>query len=163
MVMVKPGLPYLDIVRRVKDEFRAPTFVYHVSGEYAMLKAAAQRGWLDERACVMEVLTAFKRAGADGILTYFALDAARLAEGAGDNGPLLKLRASLRVDASCPVKSRSSSCFDCREFRPLDRLAFRARPDRQAQFARREHRDLDRYAVVAPRCIPARTHGSSPA
>jgi len=72
MVMVKPGLPYLDIVRRVKDEFMAPTFVYHVSGEYAMLKAAAARGWLDERACVMEVLTAFKRAGADGILTYYA-------------------------------------------------------------------------------------------
>jgi porphobilinogen synthase len=76
MVMVKPGLPYLDIVRRVKDEFRAPTFVYHVSGEYAMLKAASARGWLDERPCVMEVLTAFKRAGADGILTYYALDAA---------------------------------------------------------------------------------------
>ncbi|MCC7484138.1 MAG: porphobilinogen synthase [Burkholderiales bacterium] len=76
MVMVKPGLPYLDIVRRVKQEFRAPTFVYHVSGEYAMLKAAAERGWLDERACVMEVLTAFKRAGADGILTYFAFEAA---------------------------------------------------------------------------------------
>jgi porphobilinogen synthase len=76
MVMIKPGLPYLDIVRRVKDEFRAPTFVYHVSGEYAMLKAACARGWLDERACVMEVLTAFKRAGADGILTYYALDAA---------------------------------------------------------------------------------------
>jgi porphobilinogen synthase len=76
MVMVKPGLPYLDIVRRVKDEFKAPTFVYHVSGEYSMLKAAAARGWLDERPCVMEVLTAFKRAGADGILTYYALDAA---------------------------------------------------------------------------------------
>jgi porphobilinogen synthase len=76
MVMVKPGLPYLDIVRRVKDEFRAPTFVYHVSGEYAMLKAACARGWLEERPCVMEVLTAFKRAGADGILTYYALDAA---------------------------------------------------------------------------------------
>ena len=76
MVMVKPGMPYLDIVQRVKNEFRAPTFVYHVSGEYAMLKAAAARGWLDERACVMEVLTAFKRAGADGILTYYALDAA---------------------------------------------------------------------------------------
>ena len=76
MVMVKPGLPYLDIVRRVKDEFKAPTFVYHVSGEYAMLKAAVLRGWLDERACVMEVLTAFKRAGADGILTYYAFEAA---------------------------------------------------------------------------------------
>jgi porphobilinogen synthase len=76
MVMVKPGLPYLDIVRRVKDEFKAPTFVYHVSGEYAMLKAACARGWLEERPCVMEVLTAFKRAGADGILTYYALDAA---------------------------------------------------------------------------------------
>jgi porphobilinogen synthase len=77
MVMVKPGMPYLDVVRRVKDEFKAPTFVYQVSGEYAMLKAAAQNGWLDERACVLEALLSFKRAGADGILTYFALDAAR--------------------------------------------------------------------------------------
>ena len=77
MVMVKPGLPYLDIVRRVKDTFKAPTFVYNISGEYAMLKAAAARGWLDERACVLEVLTAFKRAGADGILTYHAHAAAR--------------------------------------------------------------------------------------
>ena len=77
MVMVKPGMPYLDIVRRVKDEFKAPTFVYQVSGEYAMLKAAAQNGWLNEQACVLESLLAFKRAGADGILTYFALDAAR--------------------------------------------------------------------------------------
>lgn len=77
MVMVKPGMPYLDIVRRVKDEFRAPTFVYQVSGEYAMLKAAAQNGWLNEEACVLESLLAFKRAGADGILTYFALDAAQ--------------------------------------------------------------------------------------
>ena len=72
MVMVKPGMPYLDIVRRVKDSFGAPTFAYQVSGEYAMLKAAAQNGWLDERAVVMESLLAFKRAGADGILTYFA-------------------------------------------------------------------------------------------
>ena len=78
MVMVKPGLPYLDIVRRVKDEFRMPTFAYQVSGEYAMLKAAAQNGWLDHDAAMMEVLGAFKRAGADGVLTYFALDAARL-------------------------------------------------------------------------------------
>jgi porphobilinogen synthase len=77
MVMVKPGLPYLDIVRRVKDAFRAPTFVYQVSGEYAMLKAAAANGWLDERSCVLEALLAIKRAGADGIFTYFALDAAR--------------------------------------------------------------------------------------
>jgi porphobilinogen synthase len=77
MVMVKPGMPYLDIVRRVKDEFKAPTFVYQVSGEYAMLKAAALNGWLDEKACVLEALLAFKRAGADGILTYFALDAAK--------------------------------------------------------------------------------------
>ncbi len=76
MVMVKPGLPYLDIVRRVKDTFGAPTAVYQVSGEYAMLKAAAGNGWLDERACVLEALTAFKRAGADAILTYFALTAA---------------------------------------------------------------------------------------
>src|SRR5215203_4736121 len=77
MVMVKPGLPYLDIVRRVKDEFRMPTFAYQVSGEYAMLKAAAQNGWLDHDATMMEVLGAFKRAGADGVLTYFALEAAR--------------------------------------------------------------------------------------
>jgi porphobilinogen synthase len=77
MVMVKPGLPYLDIVRRVKDEFKAPTYVYQVSGEYAMLKAAFKNGWLDEKQCAMEALLAFKRAGADGILTYFALDAAR--------------------------------------------------------------------------------------
>jgi porphobilinogen synthase len=77
MVMVKPGLPYLDIVRRVKDRFGAPTFVYQVSGEYAMLKAAAQNGWLDERAVAMESLLSIKRAGADAILTYYALDAAR--------------------------------------------------------------------------------------
>jgi porphobilinogen synthase len=76
MVMVKPGMPYLDIVRRVKDEFGAPTMVYQVSGEYAMLKAAGQNGWIDERKCVMEALLSFKRAGADAILTYFALDAA---------------------------------------------------------------------------------------
>jgi porphobilinogen synthase len=81
MVMVKPGLPYLDIVRRVKQEFGAPTFVYQVSGEYAMLKAAFQNGWLDERTCVLEALLAFKRAGADGILTYFALDAAEWLRG----------------------------------------------------------------------------------
>ena len=77
MVMVKPGLPYLDIVRRVKDTFGMPTAVYQVSGEYAMLKAAAQAGWLDERACVLEALTGMRRAGADAILTYYALDAAR--------------------------------------------------------------------------------------
>ena len=77
MVMVKPGMPYLDIVRRVKDEFKAPTFVYQVSGEYAMLKAAFANGWLDEAKCMLEALLAFKRAGADGVLTYFALDAAR--------------------------------------------------------------------------------------
>jgi porphobilinogen synthase len=76
MVMVKPGMPYLDVVRRVKEAYGAPTFVYQVSGEYAMLKAAFQNGWLDERTCVLEALLAFKRAGADGILTYFALDAA---------------------------------------------------------------------------------------
>ncbi len=78
MVMVKPGMPYLDIVRRVKDEFRVPTFAYQVSGEYAMLKAAAQNGWLDHDAVMMESLLAFKRAGADGVLTYFALEAAEL-------------------------------------------------------------------------------------
>ena len=78
MVMVKPGMPYLDVVRRVKDEFRMPTFAYQVSGEYAMLKAAAQNGWLDHDAVMMESLLAFKRAGADGVLTYFALEAAQL-------------------------------------------------------------------------------------
>ncbi|MBU0689156.1 MAG: porphobilinogen synthase [Gammaproteobacteria bacterium] len=83
MVMVKPGMPYLDIVRRVKDEFKAPTFVYQVSGEYAMLKAAAQNGWLNEEACVLEALLSFKRAGADGVLTYFALDAARWLKSGG--------------------------------------------------------------------------------
>ena len=77
MVMVKPGMPYLDVVRRVKDEFKIPTFAYQVSGEYAMLKAAAQNGWLDIDAVMMESLLAFKRAGADGVLTYFAIDAAR--------------------------------------------------------------------------------------
>jgi porphobilinogen synthase len=81
MVMVKPGMPYLDIVRRVKDEFRVPTFAYQVSGEYAMLKAAAANGWLDHDAVMMESLLAFRRAGADGVLTYFALDAARLLRG----------------------------------------------------------------------------------
>ncbi len=78
MVMVKPGMPYLDIVRRVKDEFGMPTFAYQVSGEYAMIKAAAANGWLDHDAAMMEALLAFRRAGADGVLSYFALDAARL-------------------------------------------------------------------------------------
>jgi porphobilinogen synthase len=77
MIMVKPGMPYLDVIRRVKDAYGAPTYAYQVSGEYAMLKAAAQNGWLDERASVLEALLAFKRAGADGVLTYFALDVAR--------------------------------------------------------------------------------------
>jgi porphobilinogen synthase len=78
MVMVKPGMPYLDVIRRIKDAYAVPTYAYQVSGEYAMLKAAAQNGWLDEQACMLEALIAFKRAGADGILTYFARDAARL-------------------------------------------------------------------------------------
>ena len=78
MVMVKPGMPYLDVVRRVKDEFRVPTFAYQVSGEYAMIKAAAQNGWLDHDKVMMEAMMAFKRAGADGVLTYFARDIARL-------------------------------------------------------------------------------------
>ena len=77
MVMVKPGMPYLDVVRRVKETFGVPTFAYQVSGEYAMLKAAVANGWLDERACVMESLMCFKRAGADGVLTYFAPQVAR--------------------------------------------------------------------------------------
>jgi porphobilinogen synthase len=77
MVMVKPGMPYLDIVRRIKDQFGAPTFVYHVSGEYAMLKAASMNGWLNEKAVVLEAMVSMKRAGADGILTYYAKDIAR--------------------------------------------------------------------------------------
>ena len=81
MVMVKPGMPYLDIVRRVKDEYKAPTYVYQVSGEYAMLKAAAANGWLDEKKVILESLLAFKRAGADGVLTYFALQVARWLRG----------------------------------------------------------------------------------
>ena len=76
MVMVKPGMPYLDIVHRVKAEFKVPTYAYQVSGEYAMLRAAIQNGWLDEQSCILESLLAFRRAGADGILSYFALDAA---------------------------------------------------------------------------------------
>jgi porphobilinogen synthase len=83
MIMIKPGMPYLDIIRRIKDTYGAPTYAYQVSGEYAMLKAAAQNGWLDEQACVLEALLAFKRAGADGILTYFARDAARWIRGQG--------------------------------------------------------------------------------
>ncbi|QXL83693.1 porphobilinogen synthase [Comamonas sp. NLF-1-9] len=81
MVMVKPGMPYLDVLRRVKDEFRMPTFAYQVSGEYAMIKAASAQGWLEHDAVMMEALLAFKRAGADGILTYFSLAAARLLRG----------------------------------------------------------------------------------
>ncbi len=81
MVMVKPGMPYLDVVRRVKDQFKVPTFAYQVSGEYAMLKAAAQNGWLDHDKVMMESMLAFKRAGADGVLTYFARDIARLLKG----------------------------------------------------------------------------------
>ncbi|MFZ6638138.1 porphobilinogen synthase [Undibacterium sp. TC4M20W] len=83
MVMVKPGMPYLDIVRRVKDEFKVPTFAYQVSGEYAMIKAAAQNGWLDHNKTMMESMLAFKRAGADGVLTYFARDVARLLKHTG--------------------------------------------------------------------------------
>src|SRR4029450_1571385 len=77
MVMVKPGMPYLDVVRRVKDEFKVPTFAYQLSGEYAMLQAAFQNGWLDKDKIIMETMMSFKRAGADGVLTYFALDVAR--------------------------------------------------------------------------------------
>jgi hypothetical protein len=116
MVMVKPGMPYLDIVRRVKDEFRMPTFAYQVSGEYAMLKAAAQNGWLDHDAVMMESLLAFKRAGADGILTYFAVDAARLRAGADARARCLRLprrcvrpiRRGLR-DAAGALPARAAS------------------------------------------------------
>ncbi len=78
MVMVKPGLPYLDIVRRVKDEFGMPTFAYQVSGEYSMIAGAIERGWFDRNRVILESLTSFKRAGADGVLTYFALEVAKL-------------------------------------------------------------------------------------
>jgi porphobilinogen synthase len=77
MVMVKPGMPYLDIIRRAKDTFGAPTYAYQVSGEYAMIKGAAERGWIDGEKAMLESLMAFRRAGCDGVLTYFALDAAR--------------------------------------------------------------------------------------
>ena len=100
MVMVKPGMPYLDIVRRVKDEFRVPTFAYQVSGEYAMLKAAAQNGWLDHDAVDDGSLLAFKRAGADGVLTYFALDAARL------SGDALARAGHAAADAHLPHRRR---------------------------------------------------------
>jgi porphobilinogen synthase len=86
MVMVKPGLPYLDVVRRVKEAFRMPTFAYQVSGEYSMIQAAAERGWLDGERAMMESLLCFKRAGADGVLTYFAVEAAKRLK-AGDAGP----------------------------------------------------------------------------
>ena len=81
MVMVKPGMPYLDLVRRVKEQFAVPTFAYQVSGEYAMLNAAAQNGWLDREKVMLESLLGFKRAGADGILTYFAVEAAEWLQG----------------------------------------------------------------------------------
>jgi porphobilinogen synthase len=81
MVMVKPGMPYLDVLRRVKDEFKVPTYAYQVSGEYAMLQAAFANGWLDRELAMMEALLAFKRAGADGVLTYFALEAAEKLQG----------------------------------------------------------------------------------
>ena len=109
MVMVKPGLPYLDIVRRVKDAFGVPTAVYQVSGEYAMLKAAAANGWLDERACVLEALIAFKRAGADAILTYFALTAAAWLQGVITTPDPLRLRRSPTATSSRDSDSRSSS------------------------------------------------------
>lgn len=83
MVMVKPGMPYLDILGRVKQEFRMPTYAYQVSGEYAMLMAACENGWLEKEACMLESLLAFKRAGADGVLTYFAIDAAKILSGSG--------------------------------------------------------------------------------
>ncbi|KAF1021451.1 MAG: Delta-aminolevulinic acid dehydratase [Paracidovorax wautersii] len=102
-VMVKPGMPYLDVVRRVKDTFRVPTFAYQVSGEYAMLKAAAQNGWLDHDAVMLESLLAFKRAGADGVLTYFARDAARLLRACC--APRAEPRATSPHGAACASSS----------------------------------------------------------
>ena len=95
MVMVKPGLAYLDIVRRVKEAFGVPTFVYQISGEYAMLMAAAERGWLDRERVMLESLIAFKRAGADAILTYFALDAAKLLRRSANSSPSRFLKTTL--------------------------------------------------------------------
>ena len=142
MVMVKPGMPYLDIVRRVKDEFRVPTFAYQVSGEYAMLKAAAQNGWLDHDKAMMESLLAFKRAGADGVLTYFALDAARMLRASKYSAPASRgkgrcrcgialfcfagahrfrssvCRASPCSSGTCPaIRSRRRARFRCLEHR----------------------------------------------
>ncbi len=122
MVMVKPGMPYLDIVRRVKDEFGAPTFVYQVSGEYAMLKAAGQNGWIDERKCVMEALLAFKRAGADAILTYFALDAATWLKEGWPN----------RASGLCPAAAFSQSMRTRSSGRPSGELRICDRRSRGA-------------------------------
>ena len=131
MVMVKPGMPYLDIVRRVKDEFRMPTFAYQVSGEYAMLKAAAANGWLDHDAVMMESLLAFKRAGADGVLTYFALDAARLLRNAlSAPQPLRIFHVSATASSSCrncppscPPTATSGSASPAPNSRPCCRAA----------------------------------------
>ena len=136
MVMVKPGMPYLDIVRRVKDEFRVPTFAYQVSGEYAMLKAAAQNGWLDHDAVMMEALGAFKRAGADGVLTYFALDAARLLRGRlsgahGAAGARLPHRRATSSPSSSPCPSscrRTATCGSAPAATPSRRRSPTSRP-----------------------------------
>jgi porphobilinogen synthase len=140
MVMVKPGMPYLDIVRRVKDEFKVPTYAYQVSGEYAMLKAAAQNGWLNEEACVLESLLAFKRAGADGILTYFALDAAEY----------LKRRESLV--ARCSAKGRRQAAL--LRFRRFSRRAG------LRQAGEVEHRPLLRPLGSGSRVKPLRAYCS---
>ena len=106
MVMVKPGMPYLDILRRVKDEFRVPTFAYQVSGEYAMLQAAAANGWLDRDAVMMESLLAFRRAGADGVLSYFALDAARLLRA---DTPAMRVATSTRTPSNSTAAGRAAA------------------------------------------------------
>ena len=121
MVMVKPGMPYLDIVRRVKDEFRVPTFAYQVSGEYAMLKAAAQNGWLDHDAVMMEALGAFKRAGADGVLTYFALEAARLLEERAEAPPCRKRCACSTSPATSSSRAGDRARRDAEGGLSLDR------------------------------------------
>ena len=148
MVMVKPGMPYLDIVRRVKDEFRMPTFAYQVSGEYAMLKAAAQNGWLDHDAVMMESLLAFKRAGADGVLSYFALDAARLLASVPPAGGAQALtRASTgRPDARL---SRPADQFTELDGLPPTMPATRLPLDRQRR------REFERRVAELQDCVAA--------
>src|SRR5690606_15540225 len=147
MVMVKPGLPYLDVIRRVKDAFGVPTFAYQVSGEYAMLKAASANGWLDEKACALEALLAFKRAGADGVLTYYAMDVARwLRQGrAGEPGSRGSRRSGAGHAAVGPAQGRHGDPVEI----ALAGLRRRRRPrDQQVGRAGKVDHRRPRVAVV---------------